>query len=175
MENFERFFPRYGKFFGEFSTVWKTLSAWAKTGWKSPFSRGIRLFSGGCGAEHAAPLVSRRARPAEGPGKRCPPQAGSALSRSRLGCGVVARPFSGREVGGSTRSQAKRGRCGRSEDPLRGLLKNVRGLRDHTAECRQARPQFRRAPRGRNGAGRGPESAPGRLGRRKASGPEFSA
>ena len=138
MENFERFFPRYGKFFGEFSTVWKTLSAWAKTGWKSPFSRGIRLFSGGCGAERAAPLVSRRARPAEGPGKRCPPQAGSALSRSRLGCGVVARPFSGREVGGSTRSHAKRGAAGGARSTS-GLL-NVRGLRDHTAECRHPSP-----------------------------------
>jgi hypothetical protein len=25
MENFWRFFPRYGKFFGEFSTLWKTI------------------------------------------------------------------------------------------------------------------------------------------------------
>mgnify|MGYP007068280082 CR=1 FL=1 len=73
-----------------------------------------------------------------------------------------ARPFSGREVGGSTRSQAKRGRCVRSEDLLRGLLIIPRGLRDHAAERRQARPQSRTRPRGRDGAGRGPESAPGR-------------
>jgi len=32
--------------------------------------------------------VSRRARPTEWPGKRRPPQAVSALSRSRFGCGV---------------------------------------------------------------------------------------
>ena len=51
-----------------------------------------------------------------------------------------ARPFSGREVGGSTRSQAKRGRCVRSDDLLRGLLKIPRGLRDHAAEGRRPDP-----------------------------------
>ena len=43
-----------------------------------------------------------------------------------------------------------------------GLLKNVRRLGNRTLEGRKARPQSRRAPRGRDGAGRGQESAPGR-------------
>ncbi len=38
----------------------------------------------------------------------------------------------------------------------------IQRLRDHAAECRQARPQDRTRLRGRDGAGCGPESAPGR-------------
>ena len=43
-----------------------------------------------------------------------------------------------------------------------GLLKYVRRLGTRTLEGRKARPQSRTRPRGRDGAGRGPESAPGR-------------
>ncbi|NCC92253.1 MAG: hypothetical protein EOM10_03055 [Opitutae bacterium] len=90
MENFLRNFPQYGKLLGIFSTLWKTFSrffhsmenffevfprygklwfeAW-ETGGKCPFSEVFRLLDRGCGAEHAAPLVSRRARPTERPGK----------------------------------------------------------------------------------------------------------
>ena len=40
--------------------------------------------------------------------------------------------------------------------------------------AQRARPQSRRAPRGRDGAGRGPESAPGRQAAKKQVAPRFS-
>ena len=61
-----------------------------------------------------------------------------------------------------------------SEDLLRGLLIIPRGLRDHASERRQARPQSRTRPRGRDGAGRGPESAPGRQAAVKQVAPSFT-
>ena len=53
--------------------------------------------------------------------------------------------FSGHEVGDFSRVQAKQGRCGWSEDLLRGDLINVRGLRDHTLEGRRPDPSPERA------------------------------
>ena len=53
----------------------------------------LGLFSGAVERSTRRPLSTvERDRP-RGREKRRPPQAGSALSRSRLGCGVVARPF----------------------------------------------------------------------------------
>jgi len=103
--NFGRLgFPRYGK-----------LGFWA-------------VFECATGARGCSPRAVERStrrplstverdRP-KWPGKWCPMKSGSALSRSRLGCGVVARPFSGREVGDFSRSQVRRGRCVRSVDLL---------------------------------------------------------
>ena len=57
------------------------------------FSGGFRLFSGAVERSTRRPLSTvERDRP-RGREKRRPPQAVSALSRARLGCGVVARPF----------------------------------------------------------------------------------
>ena len=65
MENFWRFFPRYGKLFEEFSTVWKTFMKFShamenfirmgENGLKKPVFRGVRavgsgLWSGARGA-----------------------------------------------------------------------------------------------------------------------------
>ena len=121
------------------------------------------------------PLEHRRARPTGAARKTATTAGGQRLQPHPHRVRRKARPFSGREVGDFSCSQMRRGRCVRGEDLLRGLLKTPRGLRDHAAEGRKARPQSRTRPRGRDGAGRGPESAPGRLGRRKASGPEFHA
>ena len=122
----------------------------------------MRLFSWAVERSTRRPLSTvERDRP-KWPGKWCPMKSGSALSRSRLGCGVVARPFSGREVGDFSRSQAKRGRCVWSDVLLRGLLKIPRGLRDHAAERPTGATPVPTRLRGRDGAGCGPESAPGR-------------
>jgi hypothetical protein len=64
--------------------------------------------------------------------------------------------------GGKCRTQAKRGRDGRSEDFGWGLLKNERGLGNRTLEGHKARPQPRTRLRDRDGARRGHESATGR-------------
>ena len=135
-------FPHNGKTFRHFSTQWKECFHGVE-------NSDFRLFSGGSGCSLGAverstrrPLSTvERDRP-RGREKRCPMQSGSALSRSRLGCGVGRDHFSGREVGGFSRSQVRRGRCARS-DLQRGLLIIPRGLRDNAAECRQARPQDR--------------------------------
>ena len=149
MENFLAIFPRYGRNVStvwkkrmdiamerpNFSMLWKIFS---------PIFHGMEemfpccgklgfgaVFECAAGARGCSPMAVERSarrplstverdRP-KWPGKWCPMKSGSALSRSRLGCGVVARPFSGREVGDFSRSQVRRGRCVRSVDLLRGL------------------------------------------------------
>ena len=81
---------------------------------------GLGLFSGVLGCSLGAverstrrPLsIVERDRP-KGREKWCPMQSGSALNRNRFGCGVERDHFSGREVGDFSRSQMRRGRCGR--------------------------------------------------------------
>ena len=67
MEKFSRIFPQYGKYFRDFSTLWKNFFHSVENSGLGLFSVGFRLFSGGCGAKRAAPHVSRNARPTEGP------------------------------------------------------------------------------------------------------------
>jgi len=112
----EKMFPRYGKTFHHFSTLWKN------------FHFGVFSIVFGCfprAVERSArrPLSTVERDRSKWPGKWCPMKSGSALSRSRLGCGVVARPFFGREVGAFSRSQVRRGRCVWSVDLLGGLKK----------------------------------------------------
>ena len=114
MENFFAIFPCYGKIF---STLWKKRPDFSthcgKLGFKAVFG-GFRAVLRGCGAEHAAPLEHRRARRPRGREKRCPTKAGSALNRSRLGCGVGGGRFFWPRGRGSSRSQMRWGRCGRA-------------------------------------------------------------
>ena len=151
VENNGPFFPRNGKTFRRFSTQWKNIfHTVEKTGqffhtmeklfgsfphngknlstlWKTRISGCFGEFSG-CSPRAVErstrrPLsIVERDRPKR-PRKRRPPQAVSVLSRSRFGCSVGRGPFSGCEVGSFSRSQMRRGRCARSEDLLRGLLK----------------------------------------------------
>jgi hypothetical protein len=68
------------------------------------FSGVFGLFSGAVERSTRRPLSTvERDRP-RGREKRRPPQAVSALSRARLGCGVVARPFFWPRGRGSSRS-----------------------------------------------------------------------
>ena len=99
MENLLAIFPHNGKTFRRFSTQWKNFFHSVENPDYRLFSGVFGLFSGGCGAEQAAPLEHRRARRPRGREKRCPTKAGSALSRTRLGCGVGNDRFSGPEVG----------------------------------------------------------------------------
>ena len=117
--------------------------------------------------------IVERDRP-RGRKKRCPTQAGSALSRARFGCGVGnGRFFWPRGRGFLALSDAKGAlRAKRRLNP--GDVKNVRGLGDHTAAGRKARPQSRARLRGRGGAGRGPESATGRQAAVKQVAPSFT-
>jgi len=110
MENFQRFFhtmekllpffPHNGKSFRDFSTQWKNFFHGVENLVLGLFSGVLGLFSGAVERSTRRPLSTvERDRP-RGREKRRPPQAISALSRSRLGCGVVARPiFSGPVVG----------------------------------------------------------------------------
>ena len=93
MEKLSAIFPHNGKSFRDFSTQWKNF-------FHSVENSVLGLFSGVLGCSLGAverstrrPLSTvERDRP-RGREKRRPPQAVSALSRARLGCGVVARPF----------------------------------------------------------------------------------
>jgi hypothetical protein len=147
MENFFAIFPQYGR---NVSTLWKKRPDFSML-WKnfSPIFHTMEEMFPWCGklgfwaviecamgARGCSPMAVERSarrplstverdRPKR-PGKWCPMQSGSALSRSRLGCGVVARPFSGREVGDCSRSQVRWGRCVWSVDLLGGLKKYSR-------------------------------------------------
>ena len=157
-------FPQYGKLFRDFSTLWKKcfhgmekmacffhsmedflmiLPCYGKTFILvcfRLFSWDLRLFSWAVERSTRRPLSTVERADRRGQEKRGPMQSGSALSRARCGCGVVARPFFWPRGRGSSRSQVRRGRCGWSEDLLRGLLKIPRGLRDHAAEGRRPDP-----------------------------------
>jgi len=56
MENFWRFFPRYGKLFEDFSTVWKTFFHTVENGLKTPVFSLFRAVGSGLlsGARRAA-------------------------------------------------------------------------------------------------------------------------
>ena len=190
MENFFAIFPYYGKIFStpwknrpDFSTQWKTFSGifhtmermfprCGKLRFRACF-QGFWLFVRGCGAEPAAPLVSRRATRLRGRGTRRQPTADSVLSRTAQQVRRRTRagfPFPREE------EVALRRNGGATGGALfwSVLLKNVRGLRDHTAAGRKARPQSRTRLRGRDGAGRGHESAPGRQAADMQVAPRFS-
>lgn len=162
MENIWPIFPRNGKTFREFSTQWKNFFHSVENSGLGLFSVGFRLFSGGCGAKRAAPHVSRNARPTEGPGKTVPDAGGQRTQPRPLRVRRSERPFFSVTRSGVSRAFRRNGGGAREAILIGGLLKIPRGLRGHAAECRQARPQSRTRPRGRDGAGRGPESAPGR-------------
>ena len=98
MENFQRFFhtmekllpffPHNGKSFRDFSTQWKNFFHGVENLVLGLFSGVLGLFSGAVERSTRRPLSTvERDRP-RGREKRRPPQAVSALSRSRLGCGV---------------------------------------------------------------------------------------
>ena len=192
MENFFAGFPRYGKIFStlwkkqpNFSTQWKNFSPFFHTQWKEfvhtvensdfrLFSGVFRLFSGGCGAEHAAPLVSRNARPTEGPRKTGPDGVGQRTQPRPHRVRRSERPFFRSRGRGFLAHSGETGALRASEDLLKGLLNILRGLRDHASEGRKARPQSRTRPRGRDGAGRGHESAPGRQAAVKQVAPSFT-
>jgi len=137
MEDFLTNFPCYGKSFADFSTLWKNfLGFFHAMEEMFPWCGKLGfwgVFACATGARGCSPRAVERStrrplstverdRP-KWPGKWCPMKSGSALSRSRLGCGVVARPFSGHEVGDFSRSQVRRGRCVWSVDLLGGLKK----------------------------------------------------
>ena len=154
-------FPHNGKTFRRFSTQWKEFVHTVENLVLWLFSGVFGLFSGAVERSTRRPLsIVERDRPKR-PGKRRPPKAVSALSRARFGCGVGSGRFLVARSGVFRALRCEGGVAG-GADFIGGLLKLPRGLRDHAAERRQARPQSRRAPRGRDGAGRGPESAPGR-------------
>ena len=128
MEKLFGIFPHNGK---NVSTVWKTR---------------FRAVSGVLGCSLGAverstrrPLSTvERDRP-RGREEWCPTKAGSALSRSRPGCGVGRDHFSGREVGDFRALRCDGGvACG--ADFNGGLLKIPRGLRDHAAKGRRPDP-----------------------------------
>ena len=82
------FFPRNGKTFSDFSTQWKEFVHTVENSVLGLFSGVFGLFSGAVERSTRRPLSTvERDRP-RGREKRRPPQAVSALSRSRLGCGV---------------------------------------------------------------------------------------
>ena len=93
MEKLSPFFPHNGKSFRDFSTQWKKCFHSVENSVLGLLSGVFGLFSGAVERSTRRPLSTvERDRP-RGREKRCPTQSGSALSRSRLGCGVVARPF----------------------------------------------------------------------------------
>ena len=93
MEKLLPFFPHNGKSFRDFSTQWKNFFHSVENLDFRLFSVVFGLFSGAVERSTRRPLSTvERDRP-RGREKRRLPQAVSALSRSRLGCGVVARPF----------------------------------------------------------------------------------
>ena len=134
MEKLLPFFPHNGKTFRDFSTQWKNFFHSVENLDFRLFSGVFGLFSGAVERSTRRPLSTvERDRP-RGREKRRPPQAVSALSRARLGCGVVARPiFSGPEVGDPRALRCEGGVAGGAV-LIGGLLKLPRGLRDHAAE-----------------------------------------
>ena len=90
MENIWPIFPRNGKTFRQFSTQWKECFHGVENLVLGLFSMVFGLFSGAVERSTRRPLsIVERDRPKR-PRKRRPPQAVSALSRARLGCGVDA-------------------------------------------------------------------------------------
>ena len=88
MEKLLPFFPHNGKSFRDFSTQWKNFFHGVENLVLGLFSGVLGLFSGAVERSTRRPLSTvERDRP-RGREKRRPPQAVSALSRSRLGCGV---------------------------------------------------------------------------------------
>jgi len=116
-------FPHYGKYFRDFSTLWKECFHGVE-------NSVLRLFSGvfGCspGAVERSPRrplsIVARDRP-RGRKKRRPTQAGSVLSRNRLGCGVGSGRFFWPRGRGISRALRCEGALRASDDLLRGLLK----------------------------------------------------
>jgi hypothetical protein len=104
MEDFLPIFPRYGKIFHDFSMLWKNFHF-------GLFLVVFRLFSWAVERSTRRPLSTVERADRRGREKRGPTQSGSALSRARCGCGVVARPFFWPRGRGSSRSQVRRGRC----------------------------------------------------------------
>ena len=154
-------FPHNGKTFRRFSTQWKEFVHTVENLILGLFSRVSGCSLGAVERSTRRPLsIVERDRPKR-PGKRRPPKAVSALSRARFGCGVGSGRFLVARSGVFRALRCEGGVAG-GADFIGGLLKLPRRLRGHAAECRQARPQSRTRLRGRDGAGRGPESAPGR-------------
>ncbi len=104
MEKLYENFPHNGKTFRQFSTKWKNFFHSVENSVFRLFSEVFGLFAGAVERSTRRPLSTvERDRP-RGREKRRPPQAVSALSRSRFGCGVVARPFFWPRGRGSSRS-----------------------------------------------------------------------
>ena len=86
-------FPHKGKSIRDFSTQWKECFHSVENSVLGLFSGVLGCYLGAVERSTRRPLSTvERDRP-RGREKRRPPQAVSALSRARLGCGVVARPF----------------------------------------------------------------------------------
>ncbi len=132
----------------KFSTQWKNFSPFFHT-MEKMFPQcgklGFRAVFGGFGCSLGAverstrrPLSTvERDRP-RGQEKRRPTQSGSALSRARLGCGVVARPFFWPRGRGSSRSQVRR--------PLRMSVNHFTSFSSHPGRCGDEGAQGRSTP-----------------------------
>ena len=118
--------------FRDFSTQWKECFHSVENSVLGPFSVvfGCSLWAVERSTRRPLSTVERdRPRDRE---KRCPTQAGSALSRSRLGCGVGRGRFSGPEVG-VPRALRCEGGVARVADFNGGLLIIPRELKDLSA------------------------------------------
>ena len=163
MENLFGIFQRdNGKTLVGFSTQWKNFFHTVENSDLRLLSGVLGLFSGAVERSTRRPLSTVDARPTEGPRKTGPDAGGQPTQAQPPRMRRSGRPFFWPRGRGFLALSGAMGALRASEDLFRGLLIIPRGLRDHAAECRQARPQSRRAPRGRDGAGRGLESAPGR-------------
>ena len=134
--------PRYGKVFGEFSTLWKIFGRFFhameklfanfphngktfSTVWKTRISgcfQGVRAVLRGCGAKRAAPHVSRNARPTEGPGKPVPDAGGQRTQPRPLRVRRSERPFFSVTRSGISRAFRRNGGGAREAIFIGGLL-----------------------------------------------------
>ena len=132
-------FPRNGKTFAVFSTQWKECFHSVENSVFSLFSGVYGCFLEAVERSTRRPLSTVERDRLRGREKRRPPQAVSALSRSRLGCGVGRGRFSGPEVG-APRALRCEGCVAGEAVLIGGLLKLPRGLRDHATEGRRPDP-----------------------------------
>ena len=117
-------FPHNGKTFRDFSTQWKIFFHSVENLVLGLFSGVFGLFSGAVERSARRPLSTvERGRP-RGREKRRPTKSGSALSRSRLGCGVVARPFFLAPRSGIVALSGAKGALRVERCPTQGAVKN---------------------------------------------------
>ena len=91
MEDFLTIFPCYGKIFRQFSILWKKCFHAVENSEFRLFSVGYCCSLGAVKRNTRRPLSTVERADGRGQEKRSPIKSGSALSRARCGCGVVAR------------------------------------------------------------------------------------